>query len=123
MSKSEKYNLEERTTKLSENTIEFLRNIKKDIITIPIIGQLIRSITSIGANYCEANGASSRKDFKNKIHICKKETKESMYWLQVLAKAAPEHKVKCRELWRESQELAMIFSKIINTMENKDKNK
>lgn len=119
---STNYDLENRTAKLSEETIDFLRKITQDIICIPIIKQLIRSITSIGANYCEANGASSRKDFKNKIHICKKEAKESMYWLQLLAKSAPEHKEECRKLWKETQELAMIFSKIINTMENKDKN-
>ena len=116
-----KYDLEKRTAKLSEDTIIFLKNIKQDLICMPIIKQLIRSITSIGANYCEANGASSKKDFKNKIHLCKKETKESMYWLQLLAKACPEHKEECRRPWKETQELAMIFSKIINTMENKNK--
>ena len=66
-----KYNLEERTAKFSESIIIFLKTIKKDVINTPLISQLIRSATSIGANYCEANGACSRKDFKNKISICK----------------------------------------------------
>lgn len=115
------YNLEKRTATLSENTIVFLKSIDRNILTIPLINQLIRSVTSIGANYCEANGASSKKDFKNKIHICKKESKESMYWFQLLAKAAPEHAEECRKLWKETQELAMIFSKIISTLNNKEK--
>jgi len=77
----QKYNLEERTTKFAEETIHFLKHIKRDSLNLPIIIQLIKSATSVGANYCEANGASSRKDFRNKIHICKKEAKESKYWL------------------------------------------
>ena len=67
------YDLEERTAKFGENIIIFCRGIKQDVITKPIINQIIRSCTSVGANYCEANGASSKKDFKNKIYICKKD--------------------------------------------------
>lgn len=69
-----RYDLEERTAKFGENIIELYKNIKQDIITKLIINQLIRSGTSIGANYMEANGASSKKDFRNKIFICKKES-------------------------------------------------
>src|SRR3989344_7144665 len=68
-----KYDLEERTAKFGEEIIRLCRTTKKDIITIPLINQIIRSATSIGANYMEANGASSKKDFRNKIFICKKE--------------------------------------------------
>jgi four helix bundle protein len=71
-----KYDLEERTTLFSECIIELYKASSKNIITIPLIEQLIRSGTSIGANYYEANGASSRKDFKNKIYLSKKEAKE-----------------------------------------------
>jgi four helix bundle protein len=106
------YNLEERTVKFSEDIIIFLKDIKKDIINNPLISQLIRSATSIGANYCEANGACSRKDFKNKISICKKEAKETKYWLQLIAKTIPEKADECRKLWKEAQELTLIFSKI-----------
>ena len=116
---SENYNLEKRTTKFSEDVVIFLRKIKRDAINIPIISQLIRSVTSIGANYCEANGACSKKDFKNKIYICKKEAKESKYWFQIIAKANAEHKEECRKYWQEAHELTMIFSKIILTLENK----
>ena len=64
------YDLEERTAIFSGEIIKFCRCVKEDNITRPIINQLIRSGTSIGANYCEANNASSRKDFQNKIFIC-----------------------------------------------------
>jgi len=117
--KSENYDLEKRTAKYSEEIIIFVKKLKKDVINIPLISQLVRSATSIGANYCEANGASSKKDFKNKIYICKKEAKETKYWLQIIAKANSEHKEECRKLWKEVQELTLIFSKIIITMENR----
>ena len=66
-----KYDLEERTAKFGEKVIELCKSLKQDSISTPIIRQFVRSSTSIGANYMEANGASSKKDFRNKIHICK----------------------------------------------------
>ena len=107
------YDLEERTAKFGEVIIELCQSIPLTIITKPIIEQLIRSGTSIGANYMEANGASSRKDFGNKIFICKKESKETKYWLRILAGAIDDETIKeeCRSLWQEAQEFTMIFSK------------
>ena len=107
-----KYDLEERTSKFSEDIIVLCKKAPKNIITIPLLDQLIRAGTSIGANYCEANGASSRKDFKNKVFICKKESKETQYWLRLLAKTAEEFKGDYRKLWQEAHELTLIFSKI-----------
>lgn len=118
---SANYNLETRTVKFSEEIIIFLQKLSKNNINNPLMSQLVRSATSIGANYCEANGASSKKDFKNKIYICKKEAKETKYWLQVISTASPDHKDQCRELWKEAQELTLIFSKIILTIEGKSK--
>lgn len=107
-----KYNLEERTAKFGEGVIELCKSIKITAINQSIIQQLIRSATSIGANYMEANGASSRKDFINKIHICKKESQESKHWLRMLTKTNPEKRDEIALLWRECQELTMIFAKI-----------
>lgn len=108
------YDLEERTSVFSENLIDMFKKCPKNVITIPLINQGIRSGTSIGANYCEANGASSNKDFKNKIFICKKEGKESMYWLRLIGGTLDEKELKedCRKLWQEAKELTLIFSKI-----------
>jgi four helix bundle protein len=111
------YDLENRTTKFSEDIIIFLKTLKRDIINTPMISQLIRSATSIGANYFEANGAASKKDFKNKICICKKEARETKYWLQLIAKSNPERKEECRKFWQEAQEFTLIFSKIIITID------
>lgn len=109
---SNKFDLEERTAVFSERIIDLCKKAPKDIVTIPIINQLVRSATSIGANYCEANGASSRKDFKNKIFICKKESKETKYWLRIMARSVKELTYECRKLWSEAQEFTMMFSKI-----------
>jgi len=96
-----KYDLEERTARFGEKIIEFCRTIGQDAITKPLISQLIRSATSIGANYMEANGASSRKDFTNKICICKKEAQETKHWLRMLAKCVSDKKNEIRKLWQE----------------------
>ena len=111
-----KYDLEERTQDFGINAIRFSKLISQDIISRPIISQFIRSATSIGANYMEANAASSRKDFKNKIHICKKETQETMHWLKMIVECDPNKKEEARILWKEAQELTFIFGKIISSM-------
>lgn len=114
------YNLEERTAKFGEDTIALCQSIKQDVITKPIIVQLIRSATSIGANYMEANGASSKKDFGNKIYICKKEALETKHWLRMLAKTCPNQKERIKNLWKECQELTLIFSKIAGSLKNRN---
>ncbi|MBI2036282.1 four helix bundle protein [Candidatus Microgenomates bacterium] len=116
---SKKYNLEERTAKFGEEIIGFCRELKQDITSTPIINQLVRSSTSIGANYMEANGASSRKDFQNKIYICKKEAQETKHWLRMLNKCFPLKAERIRRFWNEAQELTLIFQKITSTLKNK----
>ena len=86
------YDLGERTALFGENIIDFLRTLDKNSINNILINQSIRSGTSIGANYMEADGAESKKDFKHKIAICKKESKETMHWFRMIAKANPEKK-------------------------------
>ncbi len=114
------YDLESRTTEFSGKLITFCRSCPKDIITIPLINQLIRSGTSIGANYREANGASSKKDFQNKIFICKKEAKETLYWLELVGNSIEDDRLKadCKTLWQESKELILIFGKIASSTKN-----
>lgn len=109
-----KYDLEERTAKFGETIIQFCRTIKKDNITMPLINQLVRSATSIGANYMEANGASSKKDFRNKIFICKKEAQETKHWLRMLTVDANDKETP-RKLWQECHELTLIFHKIASS--------
>lgn len=93
-----KYDLEERTAKFGENIIKFCNKLPKNIITNPLINQLIKAGTSVGANYCEADDAESRDDFRHKIGIVKKECRES--------------KQEAIPLWQEAKELNLIFNKI-----------
>jgi four helix bundle protein len=118
--KNREYDLEEKLEVFGEKIIDLVKKTPKDIATIPILNQLIRSGTSMGANYCEANGASSRQDFRNKIYICKKESKETMYWLRMLARACDLAKNDCREIWSETQGYAKMFSKIISSLKTKN---
>jgi len=114
-SNGKKYDLEERTARFGENIIEFARSLKKDPINLPLISQVIRSGTSIGANYMEADRAESGKDFRHKIGLCKKEAKETRHWLRMIARANPDKTNECRILWQEAHELALIFSSILRS--------
>ncbi|MDA3840435.1 MAG: four helix bundle protein [Patescibacteria group bacterium] len=114
------FNLEERASKFGENIIDFCKIVNQDIISKPLINQLVRSGTSVGANYCEANGASSKKDFRNKIYICKKEAQETKHWLKMIVKYDDKLSDKARDLWKEAQELTLIFGKIVSTLNNKN---
>ncbi|MCK4592122.1 four helix bundle protein [Candidatus Parcubacteria bacterium] len=119
--KNNNFDLEERTAEFGENIIKFAKKIPKNTITIPIITQLIKAGTSVGANYCEADGAESKKDFEHKMGICKKEAKETKHWLRMVATAVSELKEESRKLWKEAQELTLIFSSSINSSKKKRK--
>lgn len=110
--------MEERTAKFGESIIKFCRSLNQDSISRPIISQLIRSATSIGANYMEANATSSKKDFKNKIYISKKETQETKHWLRMIAQCESNKKEEIRKLWQEAQKLTLIFGKIVSKLKN-----
>ena len=106
------FDLEERTAQFGETVIHFARTIAKNPVTAPLISQLVRAGTSVGANYCEADDAVSKKDFKNKIGICRKEARETKLWLRLIAAADPEKKTEARKLWQEAKELHLIFAAI-----------
>jgi len=108
-----KYDLEERTAQFGEAIIDLSKSVRQTFVNKPIINQLIRSATSVGANYMEADVAESKTDFRHKIGICKKEAKETLHWLRMLSRAAPEKQTECRKLWREAHELLLIFSAIV----------
>ena len=108
-----KYDLRERTAKFGEDVIKFVITLPQNAINTPLISQLVRAATSIGANYMEADAAESKKDFNHKIATCKKESKESMHWSHMMSIANPTRKEECRKLWKEAHELALIFSSIL----------
>ncbi len=113
-----KYDLTERTLSFSVKIINFVGGIKVTYINKSLLNQLIRSATSVGANYREANNASSRMDFKNKISISRKEINETKYWLDLLSVTNPTNLKEIALLQKETYELSLIFNKIYNTMRN-----
>lgn len=111
--KSKKYDLEERTARFGENIILFAKTLDKNLINNSLISQIVRSGTSVGANYMEADGAESKKDFNHKISLCKKEAKETKHWLRMIAITDQDKADNCRKLWKEAHELVLIFSSIL----------
>ena len=107
-----RYDLEDRTMAFAKKVSLFADVITKTMSNIEYIKQLIRSSSSVGANYIEANEAISRKDFYFRIKICRKEAKESHYWLKLIWVNNNEHERKRIELIQEALELSKIFGAI-----------
>jgi four helix bundle protein len=106
------YDLEERTALFGEAVIHFCKKIPVNPVTEELIKQLVRSGPGIGANYCEADNCDSRKDFKFKIGICRREARETKHWLRMMAAAHEPAREESRVLWQEAKELNLIFGKI-----------
>lgn len=107
--------LSERTFNFSRDVLSFCKSEPLDLASKRILDQLIRSATSIGANYTEANNASSPVDFRNKIFIAKKEAAETKYWLALMADVASDRQT-CERLAEECQYILMTLQKIVSTM-------
>ena len=107
-----RYDLEERTALFGEAIIRFAKTIPENPVTTKLITQLANAGTSVGANYCEADDAGTRKEFRYRISICKRESRESKHWLRMIVAAVPELKDKARFLWQEAKELHLIFASI-----------
>ena len=106
------FDLEERTAKFGEAIIRFCKKIPRVPGNNRLIDQLVGCGTSVGANYCEANEAVSKKDFKNIIGRCVKESKETKYFLRMIAASEPKLADEARQLYREAKELHLIFATI-----------
>jgi four helix bundle protein len=107
-----RFDLADRTARFGEEIIRFSKSVKQSAITSPLIRQLVRSGTSIGANYVEADEAGSKKEFRYRISVCKRETRETQYWIRMIVAAAPERADDARRYWKEAQELVLIFGSI-----------
>jgi four helix bundle protein len=107
-----KYDLEERTARFGEEAISFAKQIPFNPVNNRLIDQLVGAATSVGANYCEADDGVSRADFRHRIGICRKEARETKFFLRMVAKAEPGLKAAARELWKEAHALHLIFSRI-----------
>ncbi len=109
------YDLEERTARFGEAIIDFLKMVPDGSRTNRLIDQLTGCSTSVGGNYCEADDAVSKKEFIKISGTCRKESRESKFFLRMIVRACPELKPAARPLWIEAHELHLIFSKIRRT--------
>jgi four helix bundle protein len=107
-----KFDLEERTAKLGEAIIAFAKRVPINLITTPLVAQLVRAGTSVDANYVEADDADSKKDFRFKIGLCRREARETKHWLRMIVAASPQMREEARPLWQEAKELNLIFGAI-----------
>jgi four helix bundle protein len=98
--------------RFGEAIIRFAKKIPRNPVNNRLIDQLVGAGTSVGANYCEADDAVSGKEFKQKIGTCRKESKESMFFLRMVATAEEGLATEARVLWREAKELNLIFGAI-----------
>ncbi len=119
MQKSKVYDLKKRTLLLSVEAIEFLKLLERDYISQTIGKQLLRSITSIGANIVEAQAVSSKKDFANFYNIALKSANESKYWLLLLRSVKRGNEEKIERISKEVEEISNILAKSLITMRGK----
>jgi len=114
-----RYDLEERTARFGEVIISFVKRIPVTPVTKSLVEQIVRAGPSIGANYCEADDAGSKKEFLYRISVCKRESRETKHWLRMVSAAVPELTEEARIHWREAKELHLIFAAIYRKKKTK----
>jgi len=107
------YDLADRTARFGEEGVRFARGIRQDAVSRSLIDQIVRAGTSIGANHLEADDAESGADFRHKIALCRKESKEASHWLRMLVAADESLRAPASILWKEARELNRIFGAIL----------
>lgn len=107
-----KYDLEERTLKFAKRVCAYVNKLPRTTPNIENGKQLVRAAGSVGANYIEANESLSKKDFVMRIKICRKEAKESRFFLE-LTEPLPLESKERNNLTQEAHELTKIFGSIL----------
>ena len=108
--------LRPRLVEFSKRAIRFARDMEQNTVSRPLISQFVRSATSVGANYHEAQSGISRKDFRAKLYISLKEADETFYWLELLEPFTQEQKdivylkQECKEICKILQTIAKKLS-------------
>jgi four helix bundle protein len=106
-----KYDLEDRTFQFAKNVALFCKKVPRTISNVEYVKQVVRSSGSIGSNYIEANESLSKKDFIMRIKICRKEAKETAYWLKLIQET--NESISSSDLLTEANEQKKIFSAIL----------
>ncbi len=109
-----KYDIHERIYKFVVEVIKLVNALQKTESNLVITRQLLRSVTSMGANDQEADGTLTRKDFLHTYTIVRKEGKETNFWLSLIADTNPLLKIQAEKLLAEGKEIVAILSSIIN---------
>jgi four helix bundle protein len=111
---SKRFDLEDRTFQFAKSVALYIKELPKSVSNLEYSRQVVDSSGSVGANYIEANEALSKKDFVMRIKICRKEAKESAYWLRLIVETNDEKwKQEGQKLLNEASELKKIFSSIL----------
>ena len=110
---SARFDLEERTSRFGEAIIRFARRLPFNPVNNRLIDQVVGAATSVGANYCETDDAVSKKEFIVNANRCRKESRETKFFLRMIATAEPSLKPDAREVWKEARELNLIFPAIV----------
>ncbi|MBM4423731.1 MAG: four helix bundle protein [Chloroflexi bacterium] len=114
------FDIRERTFLFGVRVVKFVRKLPKDVASIELARQVMRSGTSVGANVEESDGAESKKDKVHKLSVARKEAKETRHWLRTLKEAEIAVSPEIDELLAESLELVRILSKIIQNLNASD---
>jgi four helix bundle protein len=109
------FDLCERTAVFGERVIGFAKRVPANAITTPLVSQLVRAATSVGANYCEADEADSKKEFQYRISLCKREGRETKHQLRMIVAAEASLREDAVALWQEAKELTLIFAAILRS--------
>lgn len=109
-----RFDLEDRTLNFAKKVINLLSKLPKNTINFELTSQTIRSSGSIGANYREANDSLGKKDFYMRVRVCRKESKETKYWLELILHNNPDLEADIEPLISEATEFVKIFSSIVN---------
>ena len=115
-----RYDLDERAFEFAEKVLSFVRLLPRAPATTELIRQVVRSSGSVGANYIEASESLGRKDFLMRARICRKEAKETVYWLRLLKGTRPQLEVQRCSLIQEATELTRILGAIVSRGEARE---
>ncbi len=113
------FDLEDRTLAFAKRVVRMCKELSRNPVNSSLIGQIIRSAGSVGANYREANDALGRKDFFMRMKISRKEAKETLFWIQIISEANPDLRERLEGLEKEAIEIKNILSAIILKSESK----
>jgi four helix bundle protein len=114
------FDLEKRTTEFAKSVIRICQSLPENPINYRLIGQVVGSSGSIGANYREANDSLGKKDLIQRLRIARREAKESLHWLDLVVEANKTFENDIMPLMKENEELKNILSSIIIKLERSE---